>query len=63
VLLYFLYEKDGPFINEKCKYVAGITGKVFSTVGNVTTKTVSYVFSTNENSKPSTNKNITHFFI
>jgi hypothetical protein len=52
------YEKDGPFINEKCKYVASNTGKVLSTVGNVTTKPVSYIFSTNENSKTSTNENI-----
>jgi hypothetical protein len=45
------YEATSPFINEKCKYVAGVTGKVVSTVGNVTTTPVSYIFSTNENSK------------
>lgn len=43
------YKSDSAYKNEKCKYVAGVAGKVVSTVGNVTAGPVSYLFSSNKN--------------
>lgn len=46
------YKGESEYKNEKCKYVAGVTGKVVSTVGNVTTapasKMYNSIFSSNQ---------------
>lgn len=46
------YEGEKQYRKEDCQYVAGVTGKVVSTIGNLTTAPVyNNMYSSNENSK------------